>query len=163
MNVKQNTENLKTEDKRKVKPRFIGTKKEKARGQGRVVMINVAESSLDILRSKKVLNNVQYYTALKYRRLWEKSRIGSYTSNFNKVGDMNGWNDMAVDRVEAIWKLSRSSTWLGEFASLIMYYVCVQDFTIKELAAKYQMSRSYAGERFREAVNEFKKFLDQSY
>jgi len=44
-----------------------------------------------------------------------------------------------------------------------MYYVCVQDFTIKELAAKYQMSRSYAGERFREAVNEFKKFLDQSY
>ena len=50
-------EAIKAEDRRKIKPKFIGTKKEKARGQGRIVMINVAESSLDILRSKKVLNN----------------------------------------------------------------------------------------------------------
>ena len=95
-------EAIKPEDKRKIKPRFIGTKKEKAKGQGRVVMINVSESSLDTLRSKKVLSNVQYFTALKFRRLWEKSRIGSYTSNFHKVGEMNGWNDMAVERVESI-------------------------------------------------------------
>ncbi|QDP58071.1 MAG: hypothetical protein Unbinned4026contig1002_13 [Prokaryotic dsDNA virus sp.] len=156
-------EAIKSEDKRKIKPRFIGTKKEKAKGQGRVVMINVAESSLDILRSKKVLSIVQYYTALKFRRLWEKSRIGSYTSNFNKVGDMNGWNDMAVDRVEAIYKLSRSHTWLGDFAFQIMYKVCVEDFTVKEVAARFQMHRSYAGQRLREAIDEFRKFLDQSY
>ena len=43
---------IKAEDKRKIKPKFLGSKKEKARGQGRVVMINVTESSLDILRSK---------------------------------------------------------------------------------------------------------------
>ena len=36
-------EAIKPEDKRKIKPRFIGTKKEKAKGQGRVVMINVSE------------------------------------------------------------------------------------------------------------------------
>ena len=81
---------LKPEDKRKIKPKFIGSKKEKARGQGRVVMINVAESSLDILKAKKVLSILQYYTALKFRRLWEKSRIGSYTSNFEKIGDVHG-------------------------------------------------------------------------
>ena len=156
-------EAIKAEDRRKIKPKFIGTKKEKARGQGRVVMINVAESSLDILRSKKVLSIIQYYTALKFRRLWEKSRIGSYTSNFNKVGDMNGWNDMAVDRVEAIYKLSRSHTWLGDYSFQILYRICVEDFTVKELAAKHQMNRSYAGQRLREAVDEFRKFLDQSY
>ena len=74
---------LKKLDRRKIKPKFIGTKEQKAKGQGKVVMINVAESSLDLLRSKKVLNTVQYYTALRFRRLWEKSRIGSYTANFN--------------------------------------------------------------------------------
>jgi YesN/AraC family two-component response regulator len=156
-------EAIKAEDKRKIKPRFIGTKKEKARGQGRVVMINVTESSLDTLRSKKVLNNIQYFTALKFRRLWEKSRIGSYTSNFHKVGEMNGWNDMAVDRVEAIYKLSRSHTWLGDYSFQILYRICVEDFTVKELAAKHQMHRSYAGQRLREAIDEFRKFLDQSY
>lgn len=154
---------IKAEDKRKIKPKFLGSKKEKARGQGRVVMINVTESSLDILRSKKVLNTVQYFTALKFRRLWEKSRIGSYTSNFHKIGDANGWNDIAVDRVEAIFKLSRSHTWIGDFAFEILYKVCVEDFTVKELAARYQMHRSYAGNRLREAIEEFKKFLDQTY
>ncbi len=156
-------EAIKPEDKRKIKPRFIGSKKEKANGQGRVVMINVTESSLDILRSKKVLNNVQYFTALKFRRLWEKSRIGSYTSNFHKVGEMNSWNDMAVDRVESIYKLSRSHTWLGDFAFHLLYRICVEDFTVKEVAAKYQMHRSYAGQRLREAIDEFRKFLDKSY
>ncbi len=156
-------EAIKPEDKRKIKPRFIGSKKEKANGQGRVVMINVTESSLDILRSKKVLNNVQYFTALKFRRLWEKSRIGSYTSNFHKVGEMNNWNDMAVDRVESIYKLSRSHTWLGDFAFHLLYRICVEDFTVKEVAAKYQMHRSYAGQRLREAIDEFRKFLDKSY
>tara|TARA_Y100001972_G_C7505560_1_gene255678 strand:- start:56 stop:529 length:474 start_codon:yes stop_codon:yes gene_type:complete len=154
---------IKSEDKRKVKPKFIGTKKEKASGQGRVVMINVAESSLDLLKSKKVLSIIQYYTALKFRRLWEKSRIGSYTSNFDRVGEMQGWNDMAVDRVEAIFKLSRSHTWLGDYAFQILYRVCVEDFNIRELASKYQMDRVYAGKRLREAIEEFKKFLDQSY
>ena len=150
---------IKAEDKRKIKPKFIGTKKEKAKGQGRIVMMNVAESSLDILRSKKVLNHVQYYTALKYRRLWEKSQIGSYTSNFHKIGDSNGWSDMAVDRVEAIYKLSRANRWLGEYYCEILYYVCVMDFTIKELAAKFQMNRQAAGNKFRNAIDDFKKFL----
>ena len=135
---------LKKLDRRKIKPRFIGTKEEKAKGQGKVVMINVVESSLDILRSKKALNNIQYYTALKYRRLWEKSRIGSYTSNFNKIGDITGWNDIAIDRIDAIYKLSRLHTWLGDYAI-------------------YQVDRSYLGKRFREAVEELKTFLDQSY
>tara|TARA_R100001163_G_scaffold29743_1_gene23650 strand:+ start:6073 stop:6546 length:474 start_codon:yes stop_codon:yes gene_type:complete len=154
---------LKPEDKRKIKPKFIGSKKEKARGQGRVVMINVAESSLDILKAKKVLSILQYYTALKFRRLWEKSRIGSYTSNFEKIGDVHGWNDIAVDRVEAIYKLSRSHSWLGDYAFQILYRICVEDFTVKELAAKYQMNRLYAGKRLREAIDEFQKFLDQTY
>ena len=156
-------EAIKAEDRRKIKPKFIGTKKEKARGQGRIVMINVAESSLDILRSKKVLNNVQYHTALKYRRLWEKSRIGSYTSNFHKIGDTTGWSDMAVDRVEAIYKLSRANNWLGDYYCEILYYVCVMDFTIKELAMKFQMNRQVAGSKFRYAIDDFKKFLDQIY
>ena len=156
-------EAIKPLDKRKIKPKFIGSKKEKARGQGRVVMINLTESSLDTLRAKKVLNNVQYYAALKFRRLWEKSRIGSYTSNFHKIGDVHGWNDIAVDRVEAIYKLSRSHTWVGDLAFEILYKICVEDFTVKELAAKYQMHRSYAGKRLREAIEEFKKFLDQTY
>ena len=154
---------LKPEDKRKIKPKFIGSKKEKARGQGRVVMINVAESSLDILKAKKVLSILQYYTALKFRRLWEKSRIGSYTSNVEKIGDVHGWNDIAVDRVEAIYKLSRSHSWLGDYAFQILYRICVEDFTVKELAAKYQMNRLYAGKRLREAIDEFQKFLDQTY
>jgi len=154
---------LKKEDRRKIKPKFIGTKEQKAKGQGRVVMINVAESSLDILRSKKVLNNVQYYTALKLRRLWEKSRIGSYTSNFNKVGDINGWNDMAVDRIDAIYKLSRLHTWVGDYAFQLMYKICVEDHTIKEASAMYQVDRVYLGKRLREAIEELKKFFDQSY
>lgn len=154
---------LKKLDRRKIKPRFIGTKEEKAKGQGKVVMINVVESSLDILRSKKALNNIQYYTALKYRRLWEKSRIGSYTSNFNKIGDITGWNDIAIDRIDAIYKLSRLHTWLGDYASHLLYKICVDDYTIKEASAIYQVDRSYLGKRFREAVEELKTFLDQSY
>ncbi len=154
---------LKKEDRRKIKPKFIGTKEQKAKGQGRVVMINVAESSLDILRSKKVLNNVQYYTALKLRRIWEKSRIGSYTSNFNKVGDINGWNDMAVDRIDAIYKLSRLHTWVGDYAFQLLYKICVEDHTIKEVSAMYQVDRVYLGKRLREAIEELKKFFDQSY
>lgn len=154
---------LKKLDRRKIKPKFIGSKEQKAKGQGRVVMINVAESSLDILRSKKVLNNVQYYTALKLRRLWEKSRIGSYTSNFNKVGDINGWNDMAVDRIDSIYKLSRLHTWVGDYAFQLLYKICVEDHTIKETSAMYQVDRVYLGKRFREAIEELKKFFDQSY
>ena len=122
-------ESLKKEDRRKIKPKFIGSKEQKAKGQGRLVMINVAESSLDILRSKKVLNNVQYYTALKLRRLWEKSRIGSYTSN----------------------------------AFHLLYKICIEDHTIKEASAIYQVDRVYLGKRLREAIEELKKFLDQSY
>ena len=156
-------EAIKPLDKRKIKPKFIGSKKEKAKGQGRVVMMNVTESSLDILKSKKVVNYIQYYTALKYRRLWEKSQIGSYTSNFHKIGDTYGWSDMAVDRVEAIYKLSRANRWLGDYYSEILYYVCVMDFTIKELAAKFQMNRQVAGHKFRNAIDDFKKFLDQIY
>ena len=43
---------LKKEDRRNIKPKFIGTKEEKAKGQGRVVMINIAESSLDIQKKE---------------------------------------------------------------------------------------------------------------
>jgi len=37
-------EDLKKEDRRNIKPKFIGTKEEKAKGQGKVVMINISES-----------------------------------------------------------------------------------------------------------------------
>ena len=70
---------------------------------------------------------------------------------------------MAVDRVEAIYKLSRANRWLGDYYSEILYYVCVMDFTIKELAAKFQMNRQVAGHKFRNAIDDFKKFLDQIY
>ena len=49
---------------------------------------------------------------------------------------------------------------LHDLAFEILYKICVEDFTVKELAAKYQMHRSYAGKRLREAIEEFKKFLD---
>ena len=153
---------LKKLDRRKIKPKFIGTKEQKAKGQGKVVMINVAESSLDILRSKKVLNTVQYYTALRFRRLWEKSRIGSYTANFNSIGGGNAWQSMAEDRIDAIYKLSRSHTWLGNFSFQLMYRVCVEDFNLKEISAIYQFKKGYAGDRLREAAEELKKFFDQA-
>tara|TARA_R100000951_G_scaffold69551_1_gene58529 strand:- start:170 stop:643 length:474 start_codon:yes stop_codon:yes gene_type:complete len=155
-------EDLKKEDRRNIRPKFIGSKEQKAKGQGQVVMINMSESSLDILRSKKVVNIQQYYTALRIRRLWEKSRIGSYTSNFNKVGDISGWNDMATDRIDAIYKLSRLHTWLGDKGFGLVYTVCVEDYTIKETAAMYQVDRVYLGKRFREAIDESQKFFDQS-
>jgi hypothetical protein len=154
---------LKKEDRRNIKPKFIGTKEEKAKGQGRVVMINIAESSLDILRSKKVLSIQQYYTALRVRRLWEKSRIGSYTSNFNKIGDIQGWNDMATDRIDAIYKLSKLNLYIGELSSNLLYKICVQDYTIKETAAMHQVDRVYLGKRFRECIDEAQKFFDQTY
>jgi hypothetical protein len=37
------------------------------------------------------------------------------------------------------------------------------DFTIKELAMKFQMNRQVAGNKFRNAIDDFKKFLDQIY
>ena len=155
-------EDLKKEDRRNIRPKFIGTKEEKAKGQGKVVMINMSESSLDILRSKKVVNIQQYYTALRVRRLWEKSRIGSYTSNFNKIGDITGWNDMATDRIDAIYKLSRLHTWLGDKSFGLVYNICVEDYTIKETATIHQVDRVYLGKRFREAIDEAQKFFDQS-
>jgi hypothetical protein len=153
---------LKKEDRRNIKPKFIGTKEEKAKGQGKVVMINISESSLDILRSKKAINIQQYYTALRVRRLWEKSRIGSYTSNFNKIGDTLVWNDMATDRIDAMFKLSQLNKYIGELASNFLYRICVQDYTIKETSAMYQVDRVYLGKRFREAIDEAQVFFDKS-
>ena len=155
-------EDLKKEDRRNIKPKFIGTKEEKAKGQGKVVMINMSESSLDILRSKKAINIQQYYTALRVRRLWEKSRIGSYTSNFNKIGDTLGWNDMATDRIDAMFKLSQLNKYIGELESNFLYRICVQDYTIKETSAMYQVDRVYLGKRFREAIDEAQVFFDKS-
>tara|TARA_R110000787_G_scaffold261614_1_gene366953 strand:+ start:754 stop:1230 length:477 start_codon:yes stop_codon:yes gene_type:complete len=153
---------LKKEDRRNIKPKFVGSKEQKAKGQGRVVMINMSESSLDILRSKKVINTQQYYTALRVRRLWEKSRIGSYTSNFNKVGDISGWNDMATDRIDAIYKLSRLHKWLGDKAFGLVYKICVEDYTIKETSAMYQVDRVYLGKRFRESIDESQIYFDKN-
>ena len=155
-------EDLKKEDRRNIKPKFIGTKEEKAKGQGKVVMINMSESSLDILRSKKAINIQQYYTALRVRRLWEQSRIGNYTSNFNKVGDISGWNDMAPDRIDAMYRLSKLNKYIGELASNFLYRICVQDYTIKETSAMYQVDRVYLGKRFREAIDEAQVFFDKN-
>ena len=117
---------------------------------------------MDILRSKKVINTQQYYTALRIRRLWEKSRIGSYTSNFNKVGDISGWNDMATDRIDAIYKLSRLHKWLGDKAFGLVYKICVEDYTIKETSAMYQVDRVYLGKRFRESIDESQIYFDKN-
>jgi len=142
-------------DKRKLKPRIVGSNKD------RVVMINITESSLDLLKSKKVLNVYQYYTALRYRRIWEKSRIGSFTCDFNRIGD-GKWNDMAIDRIDAIYKLSQINGYLGFYTSELLYKVCIQDFNLKELSIVYQMPRAYAGHRLREAINELQSFFDKN-
>ena len=69
---------------------------------------------------------------------------------------------MAEDRIDAIYKLSRSHTWLGDFAFQLMYRVCVEDFNLKEISAIYQFKKGYAGDRLREATEELKKFFDQA-
>tara|TARA_R100001594_G_scaffold30570_1_gene57143 strand:+ start:7952 stop:8404 length:453 start_codon:yes stop_codon:yes gene_type:complete len=149
-------EALKKLDKRKIKPKIIGSNKE------RIVMINVAESSLDLLRSKKTLTIHQYYTALRYRRIWEKSKIGTFTCDFNKVG-RSRWNDMAVDRIDAIFRLSKIHEYIGDFAFELLYKVCVLDHNLKEITSIYNFPKGYAGNRLREAIEELKKYFEKTY
>ena len=146
---------IKKEDKRTIKPRLVG------KGE-KIILINITESSLDTLRRRKTINYEQYYTALRYRRIWEKSRIGSFTCDFEAIGG-NQWKDLSVDKIDAIAKLSRINGFVGEKTSQILSNVCIMDFTVKELAASLNRPRQYAGHRIREAIDEVRRFFENKY
>ncbi len=137
---------MEKEDKRDIQPVLK---------QGSYVMVmNLRECSLDTLRNRNLITGTQYSAGIKYRKLYERSLLGTRVSPLSDKIDGGKSGSIADHKLEAMEELARCANAVGTVSATILNLVCGEGYSIGEINQKLNFSKYYGGHRLREALGE---------
>ena len=126
----------------------------------RVLLRNIRESNLDLLLAKRVVNYEQYMLCGRFRIIGEKALLKSNTSSFmQNYSPQIGTYDLSAGQIDAMAKLKRVHTLIGNEYFDILWQVCILDFNMREITDIHKLKRDQAGKLFRIILKELKEII----
>jgi len=126
----------------------------------RVLLRNIRESNLDLLLAKRVVNYQQYMLCGRFRIIGEKALLKSSTSSFTRnYSPQIGTYDLSAGQIDAMSKLKRENTLIGNEYFDILWKICILDYNMKEVKELYSLKRDQAGKIFRSILKELKEII----
>jgi hypothetical protein len=116
-------------------------------------IVNIRESSIETMYYRRHIDHIQYAAGSIFRRKWEMSQLISKPEIGVRV-DHSANPTIADNKLDAIQDLNRLHSVIGQKPYELLEYVCGFGNTIKQMNAKFKLSKARGGVRFREALDE---------
>jgi hypothetical protein len=117
---------------------------------------NCAESPLDLLLKKGIIQAYQHLAGGTFRRDWEALTIGASRSAEMCERVQGGYprNTLTDRQCQAQERVRRAITAISPVGAIIIRSLCGEGMTLRDIAARYGWSPHYVGPRAREALDE---------
>ena len=110
--------------------------------------------------AKRVVNYEQYMLCGRFRIIGEKALLKSSTSSFTRnYSPQIGTYDLSAGQIDAMSKLKRVNTLIGNEYFDILWKICILNYNMKEVKELYSLKRDQAGKIFRSILKELKEII----
>jgi hypothetical protein len=124
----------------------------------RGVYFNIRESRLDYMFHRGNISEHQYVAGSKYRRLCETAQFGGRAASLEPKVD-NADTNSFESKLGAIFYLVAISRDLGNFRTNVLKLFCYENYSIKELCKKLNLSNRKTSNSIQDSLTELAIFF----
>ena len=125
---------------------------------------NIATDSITWLASRKYITEEQHNAGEYFSKLCYNAQVGRLKSCLDiNIYKTPGFHDKMTSQLDAVNKLNRIHTRLGDKTTHLLWLVCYAGYNIKDIKLMYHYKTTYAGERIRESLQELADLLSKKF